>query len=63
MVEPSDLVCIVGIEVRHNVAGVHGVDVQVVVVVVVIVHIVVDIEDKGEDPSSKGSKVQSLPCT
>ena len=42
------LVGIVCIEVGHNVAGVNGVDVQVVVVIVIVVDVVVDIENKGE---------------
>ena len=42
------LVGIVCIEVGHNVAGVNGVDVQVVVVIVIVVDVVVNIENKGE---------------
>ena len=42
------LVGIVCIEVGHNVAGVNGVDVQVVVVIVIVVDVVVNIENKSE---------------
>ena len=46
--QSAHLVGIVCIEVGHNVAGVNGVDVQVVVVIVVVVDVVVNIENKGE---------------
>ena len=43
------LVGIVCIEVGHNVAGVNGVDVQIVVVIVIVVDVVVNIQNKGEN--------------
>ena len=42
------LICIVCVEVGHNITRVDGVDVQVVVVVVIVVDIVVHIEDERE---------------
>ena len=42
------LICIVCVEVGHNITRVDGVDVEVVVVVVIVVDVVVDIEDKSE---------------
>ena len=43
-----DLICIVCVEVGHNITRVKGVDVEVVVVVVIVVDVVVDIEDESK---------------
>ena len=42
------LICIVCVEVGHNITRVDSVNVEVVVVVVIVVDVVVDIEDKSE---------------
>ena len=57
------LVCIVGVEICHNIAGVNSIDVEVVVVVIVVIDIVVDIQDQSQDSSCKSSKVDSFCST
>ena len=54
------LIGVVGVEVGHDVAGVHRVDVEVVVVVVIVVDVVVDVEHEGEDARGEGCEVHCL---
>ena len=54
------LICVVGVEVGHNVAGVHCVDVEVVVVVVIVVDVVVHVEHEGQDARGEGCEVHCL---
>ena len=54
------LVGVVGVEISHNVARVHGVNIQVVVIVVVVVDVIVDIDDEGQDPGGECGKVHGL---
>jgi hypothetical protein len=56
------LVGIVCVEICDNVAGIHRVDIQVVVVIVIVVHVIVYIQDQGENSGRKCGKVQSLSC-
>jgi hypothetical protein len=56
------LVCIVCVEICDNVAGVHRVDIQVVVVIIIVVDIIVYIQDQGENSGRECGKVQSLSC-
>jgi len=55
-----DLIGIVGVEVGHDIAGVHSVQVQIVVVVVVVIDVVVDVDDKGHDANGECRKVHSF---
>ena len=54
------LIGVVGVEVGHDVAGVHRVDVEVVVVVVIVVDVVVDVEHEGQDARGEGCEVHCL---
>ncbi len=56
------LVCIVCVEICDDVAGVHRVNIQIVVVIVIVVDIIVYIQDQGENSGRKCGKVQSLSC-
>ena len=58
-----DLIGVVGVEVGNDVARVHCVQVDVVVVVIVVIDVVVDVDDQGEDPESKRTKVYGLSPT
>ena len=54
------LIGVVCVEVGHDVAGVHRVDVEVVVVVVIVVDVVVDVKHEGEDARGEGCEVHCL---
>ena len=54
------LVGVIGVEIRHNVTGVHRIDVKIVVVVVVIVYVVVHVQNQRENSGRERREVNSF---
>ena len=54
------LVGVIGVEICHNITGVHRINVQIVVVVIVVVYVVVHVQNQREDSGRERREVHSF---